>query len=478
MWVCDMVGYHPYYPHREASPLLKKPDFRIFKRDLFATTFAFGAQAVIRFGGSLILTRILYPDAYGVLAILMSLVFVIEMLADIGVYPFIIRDKDAEEPAVRDTAWTLRLCRATINSAIVFLSAPALASLYGAATLVAPLRVISLWFILAALESMSFPIAIRQKRARIVMYSEMSATLVATVCTVIYSFFSKNYWGMVAGTLVNRGFLSLLSYCLFRDMRPKLHFDMTVARRIFDTTKFTMPSSVLTLVLSQFDKIVFLRLFDLHLLGLYGLASNIASPVEALVSRISQNVLYPRSASNFRTRHDTFVEKYYTENVKLFVSILGPPAAICGAASFIISLLYPATYSQAGMILYALMFRVVLISFASPAEDLLIATGRFRVILIGNVLRVVWMASASFTGYYLFGFMGFTYGIASSVAPALAYYWWLQRKHGMLIIRYELYKVAFAVGTFVAAYAATKLAVMLWTSVAPHLPWMTRHPIA
>ncbi len=446
-----------------------KPVLAIFKRDLFATAFSFAAQAVIRFGASLILTRILFPEAYGVISILMSLVFVVEMLADIGIYPFIIRDKDAEEPEVRDTAWTMRLGRASLNAVIVLVGAPTIAALYGTATLVAPLRVISLWFILAALESMSFPIAFRRKRARIVMYAEMSATLLATVCTVIYSYFSKDYWGMVAGTLVNRGSLTLMSYFVYPELRPKLHFSRSVARHIFDTTKFTMPSSMLTLVLNQFDKIVFLRLFDLHLLGLYGLAANIASPVEALVSRISQNVLYPRAASNFRSSPETLAEKYYKENVKLFVSIMGPPAAICGAASFIITLLYPVTYAYAGIILYALMFRVVLISFSSPAEDLLIATGRFRVVLIGNVLRVLWMASASFAGYYLFGFMGFTYGIASSVAPALAYYWWLQHKHGMLIVKYELFKIAFAVLTFLAAYAASKLLVVAWLWAAPHL---------
>ncbi len=463
--------------YRVASPLIKL-DFCIFKRDLFATAFSFAAQAIIRFGASLILTRILFPDAYGVISILMSLVFVVEMLADIGIYPFIIRDKDAEEPEVRDTAWTMRLGRASLNTVIVFFGAPTIASLYGTATLIAPLRVISVWFILAALESMAFPIAIRRKRARVVMYSEMSATLLATVCTVIYSYYSKNYWGMVAGTLVNRGSLTLMSYFVYPDMRPRLHFSRSVARHIFDTTKFTMPSSILTLVLSQFDKIVFLRLFDLHLLGLYGLAANIASPVEALVSRISQNVLYPRAASNFRAQPETFARKYYTESIKLFASIMGAPAAIGGAASFIITLFYPKTYAQAGIILYALMFRVILISFASPAEDLLIATGRFRVVLIGNVLRVAWMASASFTGYYLFGFMGFTYGIASSVAPALVYYWWLQHKHGMLIVKYELFKVAFAVITFLAAYAAAKVALVAWIWLTPHVPWMTRHPAA
>ena len=92
-----------------------------------------------------------------------------------------------------------------------------------------------------------------------------------------------------------------------------------------------MPSSVLTLVLSQFDKAVFLRFFDLRLLGIYGVASNIAGQVESLISRTSEMVVYPRSAHNFRTDPSTFAEKYYTDNIRVF-AVTGAMAAAVGGA--------------------------------------------------------------------------------------------------------------------------------------------------
>jgi len=70
------------------------------KGDLFATAASFGTQAIIKLGSSLILTRLLRPEAYGIITILMSVTFVIELIGDINVTLFIIRDKNAEEYCV------------------------------------------------------------------------------------------------------------------------------------------------------------------------------------------------------------------------------------------------------------------------------------------------------------------------------------------------------------------------------------------
>src|SRR5271170_4112216 len=118
-----------------------------FRGDLFATGACFAAQAVIKLASSLILTRLLRPEAYGIITILMSIAFVVEMLADIGVTVFIVRDPNAEQSRYLNTAWTMRLGRSLLNTTILMLGAPLMAtSIYHAPELAAPLRVFSLWF--------------------------------------------------------------------------------------------------------------------------------------------------------------------------------------------------------------------------------------------------------------------------------------------------------------------------------------------
>jgi lipopolysaccharide exporter len=444
------------------------PNFKFInlKGDLFATVFCFGAQAVLKLGSSLILTRILNPEAYGIIAIVLSIAFVLELIADINVTLFIVRDANAEQPRYINTAWTMQLARGLLNFAILFLLAPIIASsIYDLPALTTPLRVTSVVFIIGGLQTMAFSLAIRHKQARIIMYSELIAAILSSVFSLIYCYYSRNFWGILFGILLNRLLMTAISHLFYRQLRPRLQFDKAAARDILGFTKYVMPSSMLTLALSQFDKIVFLRLFNLNLLGVYGLAGNISNPIEGLITKISQSVLYPRCAHNYRTNRDTFSLAYYTENVKLFISILILPAAVGGAAQWIISVLYPARYAEAGAILQAFMLRAALLSLASPAEDLLIATGEYQVILHGNILRAVWMFGGSLGGFYLFGFMGFVYGAALSGLPPLIYYLWLQHKKGMLIAKYEIYKVAFVGSVAMLAYVISTFIATLWPTL-------------
>jgi O-antigen/teichoic acid export membrane protein len=435
------------------------------KSNLFAVGVGFFAQAGMRLGSSLILTRLLHPEAYGIVTILLTVTFTVEMLADLGVTVYVVREPEAEDSRYLNTAWTLRLMRAALNAIIVFSCAPLIASLYHSPDLVAPLRVIALWFVISGAETMSFPLAVRHNRARIQIYSELVATLLSTLFAIVYCYYFRTYWGMVYAILLNRLVLSAASYLFYPEHRPRLQFDVAASRTIFRYTRLTVPSGLLTLCLTQFDKFVFLRLFDLRALGIYGLASNIATPIETLIITTCERVLYPRCARDFRSARDAFRTNYYTANNKLFAAILALPAAIGGAASLIITVLYDPRYAHAAVALQAFMVRATLLAFATSTEVLLIAAGETQVILIGSLLRTLWVVPASLGGYYLFGFNGFLYGVALNVLPALLYYLWLQRRKNLQIASYEVGKVLFTLAVAGAAYAVSSGLLALFPTV-------------
>src|SRR6185437_13191493 len=445
--------------------------FRLFnvKGDLFATWVQFSAQTGIKLISSLILTRILEPSAYGTIAILMSVVAIFVLLSDIGFSACIVRSVRGEEPSYLNTAWTMRIMRAAVNASILFLAAPLIAKLYHAPILTAPFRVMSLWFVIDGFESTAFPLAIRRRNSRIYSYSELLGSFTSTIFSLVYCYISRDFWGMLYGVLVNRLVVVIMSHRFYRELRPRIQWDWASAREIFEFTRVVMPSSILTLFLNQFDKAIFLRLFDFRLLGIYSLAYNIITPVESLIDRASQVVLYPRCAHNFRTDRHSFSLKYYLENTKLFIATLAIPAALGGAAHLLITTLYDPRYVDAAAVLQAVAVRAALKAFHSPAERMLIATGENRLILVGNVFRVIWVVGISLLGYRFFGFLGFTYGVALSGVPALVYYWSLQRRKGMLIVKYEFYKIGFACGVAACAYCASSFIMILLPGLRIHM---------
>ena len=427
------------------------------KGDLFATAASFAAQAIIKLGASLVLTRVLKPEAYGIVTIVSSIGVVVALLGDIAVTVSLVRHERGEESSYLNTAWTLRLGRALLNTILMYWAAPLVAALYHVPELTFPLRVYSPWFLIWALESMSFPVAIRRRNSRIIVYSELVANATTTIFTLLYCYYTHDYMGMVYGILLNRLLMTAMSYGFYRDVRPRLMIDREAARELLRYTRFAVPSSFITLALGQFDKAVFLRLFNLNLLGVYSLAGNIATPIETLINKIGQLVLYPRCAYDFRTARDNFVRRYYTGNTGLYFSILALPAAVGGAAQFLIRVLYDPRYAQAGMILQAFMLRAALFSLSAPAESMLIAAGELQVQLSGNVFRAISMIVGTVAGYYLFGFMGFVYGVSLSGLPTLLYYLWVQHRKGFLMAKFELYKVIFLLVTAGLAYLVSSL---------------------
>lgn len=435
------------------------------RSDLLATISSFGAQGTIKLCSSVVMTRMLQPEAWGVITILMAILFVVEMIADMALTTVLIRHEKGDEPRYVNTAWTLRLGRAALNGAIVFLGAPLITHLYASVALTLPLRVCSLWFPIAALESMSFPMAIRHKNSRVVVYAELIALAVSTVFTVAYTYYARDFWGMVYGSLLNRALITAMSYGVYPHMRPRLELDKQAARDLLHFSRFSMPSSLLTLALSQFDKLVLLRLFDLHLLGIYGVASNIASQVEALIVKISQLVLYPRCADEFRSNPSSFAAACYRATTWPVASILLPAAVLLGAARLVVAILYDPRYAQTGLVLQALMVRAALLAFESTPVDMLMAAGVYQVILVGNVFRFAATVAGAFAGYYIFGFMGFVYGTALSGLAPLIYFLWLLKQKGLLIVKYEVYRLAlFLVAAATSYLVSNSLLALLPTS--------------
>jgi O-antigen/teichoic acid export membrane protein len=422
------------------------------RSDLLATIFSFGAQGTIKLGSSVVMTRMLQPDAWGVITILMAIIFVVEMIADMALTVVLIRHERGDEPRYVNTAWTLRLARAALNGAIVFLGAPLIAHLYASPTLTVPLRVFSLWFPITALESMSFPMAIRRRNSRVVVYAELIALALSTVFTVAYTYYARDFWGMVYGTLLNRALITAMSYGVYPDMRPSLELDKQAARDLLHFSRFSMPSSLLTLALSQFDKVVLLRLFDLHLLGIYGVANNIAFQVEALTEKVSNLVLYPRCADEFRANAGSFAAACYKATTRPVASVLLPSAVLLGAARLLVTILYDPRYAQTGLVLQALMVRVGLLVLASTPLNMLMAAGVYSVLLVGNIYRCAATVVAAFAGYYMFGFMGFVYGTALSGVAPLLYFLWMLKQKGLLIVKYEAYRLALFLAVAAASY--------------------------
>jgi O-antigen/teichoic acid export membrane protein len=426
-----------------------------FKSELFASTFTYGSISIIRLGSSLVLTRLLTPEAYGIFAIIFSLVAMIELLSDVGSRALLIRHPRGDEPRFVHTLWTMRLIRGGLNFCLMFLGAPIIAFIYHAPVLTSALRVLSVIFLLSGLESMSFTLAIRARKSRISNYAELASTAIMTIVSVILASILRNHFAVIYGVLLQRALLMFGSYFFYRNVGVGIAFDRDAIAEQFRFARVVLPSSLLYAVASQYDKVILLRLFDLSLLGVYGIASNLNSPTAGVIVHNAQTILYARCAEYFRTDRTTVRSRYYVENRRLLLLGVILPAAVAGFAQSIVAILYDRRYSAAGFILMVLGLGSVIASFQNASENLLVASGRTHTVLLANVIRVGSLIPVTLIGYFLFGFSGFLWFSLLATLPVLTYYYWQQKKLNLVSWKEEFVLLLIASLTFLVCLTAS-----------------------
>lgn len=425
------------------------------KGELFASTFTYGASAVFRLASSLVLTRLLTPKAYGIFGILFSFLFLVELISDVGSAGLLIRHPRGQEPVFIHTIWTIRLIRSVINCLIVLLGAPIASHVYDLPELTTPLRLLSVIFILSGTESMAYILAQRDRKARISNYADMIANAFMTVFVIGIAFVIRNHYALILGALFRRALISGSSHFFYRNVGVRIAFDREAIREQFKFARFVIPSSMLTVVLSQYDKVLLLKLSDLSLVGLYTVAGNILTPVAGVITHNARAVLYPRFAEYFRSDRSSVKTRYYSENRRVLTVGVLIPALIGGFANLFIQVLYDLRYTAVGHILVVLALGTLISAFVNASENILVASGKNHYVFAGNA---IWLAGAipgSLLGFHLFGFQGFLWSLVASRLPTLAYFYREQRRHGLLDLSYELRLLSMALATLAVGLIAT-----------------------
>jgi hypothetical protein len=102
------------------------------RRGSLWTLGGYGVSQVIRLASSLILARLLFPEAFGLMALVNVFMQGLEMLSDLGIGPGIIQNKRGAEPKFLRTAWTLQIIRGFVLWGITLLLARPVAAFFAA----------------------------------------------------------------------------------------------------------------------------------------------------------------------------------------------------------------------------------------------------------------------------------------------------------------------------------------------------------
>lgn len=242
-------------------------------------------ERLLDFLSIVVLARILSPEDFGLVAIAVSIVAIVEGLAALDVNKALIRAR-SEDRELYDSAWTLSTLRGVASALCMVAIAPFLSD----SRLAAVLAVLALSPVLMGLSNPRFVLFERG-----LVYSKLAAlTLGARVVsfclTLGLALAYRSYWALVVGMVAGHLTSAVLSYAL-RPYRPRL----TLARfsDIFAFSGWLSLTSMVTTLAMETDKLIVGRWLGVADAGRYFMTQKVGVlPTRELVSPL-QRILFP-----------------------------------------------------------------------------------------------------------------------------------------------------------------------------------------
>lgn len=338
---------------------------------------------LLGFFSIIILARLLTPEDFGVMAIILLALQLIETLTNVGSEQYFIQKNNATNNDL-NCAWSSNLIIKLMTSCIFALFTPYIATLFNYQHLIPPLLAIAcLPFINALSNGQIYLYKKELNYKKFVLVSTISKFL-GSVSAIIMAIILQNYWALIIGAITGGASYALLSY-LF--IKQRTSFALTGWQQQFHFSKWVILKSLVGHIRAKFDS-----WFAINIQGIAGLGGyNLAKDLVLLPSR---ELLGPMSEVFFtsiaKTENNTAEQKQQISKSITIIYLIGLPIAFGWpliAELFVEVILgekwlpYIATISALGLL-------VITFSVGNFISHIMTATGHVKQLFYYDVLTL------------------------------------------------------------------------------------------
>jgi O-antigen/teichoic acid export membrane protein len=413
----------------------RAPPLESLKRRLISGAFLELSAALVALGirvsSSLLLTRLLFPSAFGLSATVVAVIVGLNMVTDVGVAPAVIRSSRVHDSAFLGTAYSLQVLRA-LGLAIVASALGWPLSLYMHEPLMRVLMPSAGLVVVVHGFCSLRPLLLRRKLELLhVNAMDLAAQLISVAATVWAAWAGLGVWSLVLGALAGAAATVAISFCLPGPAHP-FAWEREASSEIVQFGRWILASSMLTFGATRGDQLVLARLLSAASLGHYNLALNVSETVEGLGNRVVNSVVYPVFAQLQGEGPDRLGRAYYRVRLPFDAMVHMGLGALFSLSPWIVDLLFDERYLPAAPMLPPLIARASVSVWASATEISLMARGITLVGFKRNLAVTGGVLLLMPAGYALAGALGLLWGTVVARGLALAVLWPAARAEGLL----------------------------------------------
>ena len=397
-----------------------------------------GGSQLIRFGGNLLLTRLLFPEVFGVMALANVFLVGLDMLSDVGITQAIVSRRESPSPRFLQTAWTIQIIRGAALLLGAGLLAPPLAAFYSQPDLLWLLPLLGGTRLLTGFRSMSFALADRELRVGGPTAITILSGLFGVSASVTAATFIPDARALVVGAYVSALFYTVVSFFLPHFRGHHLQLEPQAWREIGRFGRWILLSTMVTFLALQGDRLLLGRLLSPEALGLYTLGYFF---VQAFVQFVS--VLGAKSLMPIYARADDLAKARLLRR-GLCLAVFPVYLMLVEVGDRLIAGLYDPRYHQAGELLEIICLGLPPIVLRLVTAPWLLARGDARGRFTLSVAEASLVLGLSALGWWASDLYGFLLGMVAAHFLLVPVTLFLVRTHAPRDLRFDSAYLAIA----------------------------------
>jgi O-antigen/teichoic acid export membrane protein len=413
------------------------------------TLLGFGSSKLFQLISNLILTRLLFPEAFGLMVIANVVYIGLAMFSDIGLKPAVVQHRNGLQPAFLNTVWTLQILRGLILFVATCALAWPVAQVYDQPLLTSIICIGAINALFAGFNSVSLAIAERQMDLKRVTLMALLVQLLSLGVTVLLAYSLKSVWALVFGNLAS-GFLTMVMTHVCLQKHPhRLQWDSDSWREIKQFGRWIFATTFVTFLGSQGIKALEAGLVSLEVVAFLQIATTLAYAISEALFALHQKVLFPKLSAAFRDDPAQFMPLFRRFRLKLMLPPILGYSLLAALAGPLIYTLYDDRYADAHYFLALYALAGVLSAQTSLYANALLARGLSRDTFIISAVNTFCQIGSLLVGFWAGGAIGMICGTVFANLCGFALAFARATHHGISLWRQDLCYVA-AFGVLIA----------------------------
>lgn len=335
-----------------------------------------------------ILARLLVPADFGLVAMAMSVIAIIELATAFSFEIALIQKADPTREHF-DTAWTLNIMVAVMGAMLTAVLALPVASFYGDARLVQVMFVIGAAWLISGFENTGIANFRREMNFAAEFRWMASRRVVAFVVTIVAAVVFRSYWALVIGSVTGRVTGVVMSYVM-HPYRPR--FALSRSRELVSYSGWILVNNIASVLLSRLPQIYVGRVFGAQPLGAYAVGSEISQLAHTELVAPINRAMFPGYA-RLVDDPDTFRRVCIEATAAILLIVLPVCAALAVLAAAIVRLLLGLQWPQAAPIIQILAFGGAIAAVNSNNVSAYLALGKPHLATVTLLTRLVIFAA-------------------------------------------------------------------------------------